>query len=70
MTIQNLLRTADTISTIVGKAFAWLIVALMIMVVIEVFKRYALNAPTASNTLTTVRSWPFHLPGLIVPRNE
>jgi TRAP-type mannitol/chloroaromatic compound transport system permease small subunit len=47
MTIQNLLKTADLISNWVGKAFAWLIVALMLMVVIEVFKRYALNAPTA-----------------------
>ncbi|MDI9329730.1 MAG: TRAP transporter small permease subunit [Alphaproteobacteria bacterium] len=47
MSVQNLLLTADRISTWVGKAFAWLIVALMLMVVIEVFKRYALNAPTA-----------------------
>ncbi|MEY2622629.1 MAG: hypothetical protein RIT26_2449 [Pseudomonadota bacterium] len=47
MSVQNLLQTADRISTWVGKAFAWLIVALMLMVVIEVFKRYALNAPTA-----------------------
>jgi TRAP-type mannitol/chloroaromatic compound transport system permease small subunit len=31
----------------VGKAFAWLIVVLMLLVVVEVFKRYALNAPTA-----------------------
>lgn len=30
-----------------GKAFAWLIVALMLLVVAEVFKRYALNSPTA-----------------------
>lgn len=30
-----------------GKAFSWLIVALMLVVVAEVFKRYALNAPTA-----------------------
>ncbi len=47
MTIQKLLHTADAISTWVGKAFAWLIVALMLLVVVEVFKRYALNAPTA-----------------------
>jgi len=45
--MQQLLHTADNISTWVGKAFAWLIVALMLMVVVEVFKRYALNAPTA-----------------------
>lgn len=42
-----MLHTADQISTWVGKAFAWLIVALMLLVVAEVFKRYALNAPTA-----------------------
>ncbi len=47
MNTQQLLHTADNISTWVGKAFAWLIVALMLMVVVEVFKRYALNAPTA-----------------------
>ena len=47
MNTQQLLHTADNISTWVGKAFAWLIVALMVMVVVEVFKRYALNAPTA-----------------------
>ncbi len=47
MNSQSLLHTADSISTWVGKTFAWLIVALMLMVVIEVFKRYALNAPTA-----------------------
>lgn len=47
MKVQKLLHTADAISTWVGKAFAWLIVALMLLVVVEVFKRYALNAPTA-----------------------
>ena len=47
MNMQQLLHTADSISTWVGKAFAWLIVALMLMVVVEVFKRYILNAPTA-----------------------
>lgn len=47
MKVQKLLHTADQISTWVGKAFAWLIVALMLLVVAEVFKRYALNAPTA-----------------------
>lgn len=38
---------ADGISTWVGKAFSWLIVLLMLVVCAEVFKRYALNAPTA-----------------------
>lgn len=47
MTPQTLLHTADRISMAVGKAFAWLIVVLMLLVVAEVFKRYALNAPTA-----------------------
>lgn len=47
MNSQSLLHTADSISTWVGKTVAWLIVALMLLVVIEVFKRYALNAPTA-----------------------
>jgi len=47
MKVQTLLHTADRISTWVGKAFSWLIVALMVLVVAEVFKRYALNAPTA-----------------------
>jgi TRAP-type mannitol/chloroaromatic compound transport system permease small subunit len=45
--VQKFLHTVDAISTWVGKAFAWLIVVLMVVVVVEVFKRYALNAPTA-----------------------
>ena len=47
MNVQTLLHTADRISTWVGKAASWLIVALMVVVCTEVFKRYALNAPTA-----------------------
>lgn len=47
MQVQRLLHTVDLISSWIGKAFAWLIVALMLMVCIEVFKRYILNAPTA-----------------------
>jgi TRAP-type mannitol/chloroaromatic compound transport system permease small subunit len=47
MSVQRVLHTADGISTWVGKAFAWLIVALMLLVVAEVFKRYILNMPTA-----------------------
>ena len=47
MNTQKILHTADHISTWVGKAFAWLIVVLMLLVVAEVFKRYALNMPTA-----------------------
>ena len=47
MNTQKILHTADHISTWVGKAAAWLIVVLMLVVCAEVFKRYALNAPTA-----------------------
>ena len=47
MSVQQMLRGVDSISTWVGKAFAWLIIALMLLVALEVFKRYALNAPTA-----------------------
>ena len=47
MSVQKFLHTIDAISTWVGKAAAWLIVALMLAVCIEVFKRYLLNAPTA-----------------------
>jgi TRAP-type mannitol/chloroaromatic compound transport system permease small subunit len=47
MNVQGLLHTVDRISTWTGKAFAWLIISLMLVVCIEVFKRYALNAPTA-----------------------
>ncbi|HTI47982.1 MAG TPA: TRAP transporter small permease subunit [Casimicrobiaceae bacterium] len=42
-----LIRLADEVSTWTGKANAWLIVALMLVVCVEVFKRYLLNAPTA-----------------------
>ena len=47
MTVERFLHTVDGISTWIGKAAAWLIVALMLVVCIEVFKRYILNAPTA-----------------------
>ncbi len=47
MDAQRLLYTIDGISTWVGKAAAWLIIALTAMVCVEVFKRYFLNAPTA-----------------------
>ena len=47
MTTQKFLLTADHISTWTGKAAAWLIVALMLVVCVEVFKRYLMNAPTA-----------------------
>jgi TRAP-type mannitol/chloroaromatic compound transport system permease small subunit len=47
MTVEKLLHGVEEASTWVGKAFAWLIVALMLLVVVEVFKRYILNMPTA-----------------------
>src|ERR671927_1932604 len=47
MTSHGFLRFADRVSSWSGKAFAWLIVLLMLVVSVEVFKRYILNAPTA-----------------------
>jgi len=47
---------ADGLSTAVGKIFAWLICGLMLVVSIEVFKRYVLNAPT---------SWIFDLDAML-----
>ena len=47
MNVQNLLIKIDKLSMWAGKAFAWLIVLLMLTVCVEVFKRYLLNAPTA-----------------------
>ncbi|HVY00941.1 MAG TPA: TRAP transporter small permease subunit [Pseudorhodoplanes sp.] len=47
MNVQSVLHRIDAVSTWVGKAVAWLIMILMVVVCIEVFKRYILNAPTA-----------------------
>jgi TRAP-type mannitol/chloroaromatic compound transport system permease small subunit len=47
MDTQRLLHASDRLSTWIGKAFAWLIVLLMVVVCVEVIKRYALNEPTA-----------------------
>lgn len=47
MKTHRLVRAIDRVSYWSGKAFAWLIVALTLVVCIEVFKRYILNAPTA-----------------------
>ena len=47
MNVQGVLHTIDGISTWIGKTFAWLMIVLMLVVVVEVFKRYILNAPTA-----------------------
>jgi TRAP-type mannitol/chloroaromatic compound transport system permease small subunit len=47
MNARRLLHAIDRVSAWSGKAFAWLIVALTLVVSIEVFKRYILNRPTA-----------------------
>lgn len=47
MNSQKVLHGIDAISTWLGKAAAWLVVALMLLVCAEVFKRYLLNMPTA-----------------------
>jgi TRAP-type mannitol/chloroaromatic compound transport system permease small subunit len=43
--MQNLLLFIDSVSTWVGKAFSWLIVALTLLISWEVFSRYALDHP-------------------------
>jgi TRAP-type mannitol/chloroaromatic compound transport system permease small subunit len=47
MNAHRVLRVIDQFSYWSGKAFAWLIVVLTLVVSVEVFKRYILNAPTA-----------------------
>ena len=47
MNVQGFLFAIDRISAWSGKLFAWLIVVLALVVGVEVFKRYILNAPTA-----------------------
>ena len=47
MNTQRWLNVVDSISTWAGKAAAWLIIGLTLVVCVEVFKRYILNAPTA-----------------------
>ena len=45
--IPQFVRVVERISTWSGKLFAWLVIVLMLVVSVEVFKRYILNAPTA-----------------------
>jgi TRAP-type mannitol/chloroaromatic compound transport system permease small subunit len=45
--MQKLLLAIDKISTFIGQAFSWLIVALTLMISWEVFSRYALDKPHA-----------------------
>ena len=47
MTPERLLNRVEAASTWIGKGFAWLIVALMLLVCVEVVKRYMLDMPTA-----------------------
>src|ERR1700682_723823 len=47
MNVKKLLFVADRVSTWAGKAAAWLTIALMLVVCVEVFKRYILNSPDA-----------------------
>ena len=44
---KKLMFAVDHISTFVGKGAGWLIIVLMVMVCIDVFRRYILNAPSA-----------------------
>jgi TRAP-type mannitol/chloroaromatic compound transport system permease small subunit len=43
--MQRLLLLIDKVSTFIGRAFSWLIVALTMFISWEVFSRYALDAP-------------------------
>jgi TRAP-type mannitol/chloroaromatic compound transport system permease small subunit len=47
MSVERFLHAIDGVSTWLGKAAAWLIIGLMLLVCAEVFKRYILNMPTA-----------------------
>ena len=44
---KKLMLVVDEISTFVGKGSGWLIILLMVMVCIDVFRRYMLNSPSA-----------------------
>jgi len=44
---SRLIHAVEVVSTWSGKLFAWLVIVLMLVVSVEVFKRYILNAPTA-----------------------
>jgi TRAP-type mannitol/chloroaromatic compound transport system permease small subunit len=47
MSVERFVHAIDGVSTWVGKAVAWLIIGLMLLVCAEVFKRYIINMPTA-----------------------
>src|ERR1043166_6442559 len=46
MHVQSVLFFVDSISTWVGKAFAWLMVLLTLVICYDVFMRYVMNDPT------------------------
>lgn len=46
MSTQSFLRNVDRISTAAGKTFAWLIIALMLLVCVDVVRRYVFNNPS------------------------
>ena len=48
--MQTVLLFIDKVSTFVGRAFSWLIVALTLFISWEVFSRYALDAPHAGRS--------------------
>lgn len=45
--MQRLIRAVDRLSIFLGKAAAWLFALLMVVVCVEVAKRYLMNMPTA-----------------------
>jgi TRAP-type mannitol/chloroaromatic compound transport system permease small subunit len=45
--VRKFILAVERISTWSGKLFAWLVIVLMLVVSVEVFKRYILSAPTA-----------------------
>ncbi len=45
--MQSVLLAVDRFSTWIGKAFAWSVVLLTLLISWEVFSRYALNKPHA-----------------------
>ncbi|MDB5589979.1 TRAP transporter small permease subunit [Enterovirga sp.] len=47
MRVEPFVHAVDRLSTWFGKAAAWLIIGLMLLICAEVFKRYLLNMPTA-----------------------
>lgn len=54
--MRRFIAAVERLSTWSGKAFAWLVIVLMVVVCVEVFKRYILNAPT---------SWIFDLDAML-----